>query len=207
LDAADNCPRHPNPGQENADGDAFGDLCDPDPEDVDNDGMNDLVDNCWNVFNPAQQDDDHDGIGTACDPDIDGDGISNADEAVAGTNPNDPQPLDEGINSFWEGGAIGSGVSVPDGEPVGVVVNPPTDVDSIDVTVVDPWGNPYAQQTLIPQSPVAFYFVPVWPGTWRIDADLNNGEVLSAPIQVIPEPAAAIGCLAAVATLLALRRR
>jgi Thrombospondin type 3 repeat/Bacterial TSP3 repeat len=207
LDAADNCPRHPNPGQENADGDAFGDLCDPDPEDVDNDGMNDLVDNCWNVFNPAQQDDDHDGIGTACDPDIDGDGISNADEAVAGTNPNDPQPLDEGINSFWEGGAIGSGVSVPDGEPVGVVVNPPTDVDSIDVTVVDPWGNPYAQKTLIPQSPVAFYFVPVWPGTWRIDADLNNGEVLSAPIQVIPEPAAAIGCLAAVATLLALRRR
>lgn len=207
LNAADNCRYHWNPGQENADGDAFGDLCDPDPEDTDNDGTNDLVDNCWNVFNPAQQDDDGDGIGTACDPDIDGDGISNANEAVAGTNPNDPQPLEAGINSFWEGGAIGSGASVPDGEPVGVVVNPATDVDSIDVSVVDPWGNPYAQQTLIPQSPVAFYFVPVWPGTWRIEADLNNGEVLSATVEVIPEPVTALGALAAVATLLSLRRR
>jgi hypothetical protein len=207
LNAADNCRYYYNPGQENADGDAFGDPCDPDPEDSDNDGVSNLVDNCPNIFNPAQQDDDHDGIGSACDPDIDGDGISNANEAVAGTNPNDPQPLEAGINSFWEGGAIGSGVSVPDGEPIGVVVNPATGVGSIDVTVVDPWGNPYSQQTLIPQSPVAFYFVPVWPGTWTIEADMNNGEVLSASIEVIPEPAAALGGIAAVATLLALRRR
>jgi len=207
LNAADNCPNHYNPAQENADGDAFGDSCDPDPEDSDNDGTSNLVDNCPSIFNPAQQDDDGDGVGTACDPDIDGDGISNANEAVAGTNPNDPQPLEAGINPFWEGGAIGSGASVPDGEPVGVVVNPATGVGSIGVTVVDPWGNPYSQQTLIPQSPVAFYFVPIWTGTWTVEADMNNGEVLSALIAVIPEPAAALGGLAAVATLLALRRR
>ncbi len=202
LNAADNCPNQPNPGQENSDGDAFGNRCDPDPEDADNDGVSDLVDNCQPpVFNPAQQDDDGDGIGTACDPDIDGDGISNADEAVAGTNPNDPQPLEAGINPFWEGGAIGSGISVPEGEPVGVVVNPATATDSIDVTVTDPWGAAYSQQTLFPHSPVAFYFVPVWPGEWTVGANPHNGEVLNASIHVIPEPdseAAAITAILAV---------
>ena len=207
LNEADNCRYYYNPGQENADGDAFGDPCDPDPEDSDNDGVSNLVDNCPSIFNPAQQDDDHDGIGSACDPDIDGDGISNANEAVAGTNPNDPQPLETGINGFWDGTAIGSGGSVPDGEPIGVVINPATDVASIDVTVSDPWGGAYSQQTLVPHSPVAFYFVPVWHGDWKIDADLNNGVVLTTLIHVIPEPDAALGGLAAVATFLALRRR
>ncbi|HWS88074.1 MAG TPA: thrombospondin type 3 repeat-containing protein [Pyrinomonadaceae bacterium] len=43
TDSADNCPTAPNPGQENADGDAQGDVCDPDD---DNDGVNDTSDLC-----------------------------------------------------------------------------------------------------------------------------------------------------------------
>jgi thrombospondin type 3 repeat protein len=37
----DNCPLIWNPGQENADGDALGDVCDPDD---DNDGIPDPID-------------------------------------------------------------------------------------------------------------------------------------------------------------------
>lgn len=39
IDIADNCPTVYNPGQENADGDAFGDACDPYPNSADNLGM------------------------------------------------------------------------------------------------------------------------------------------------------------------------
>lgn len=43
TDSADNCPTTFNPGQENADGDAQGDVCDPDD---DNDGIPDVNDLC-----------------------------------------------------------------------------------------------------------------------------------------------------------------
>ena len=43
TDSADNCPSTFNPGQENADGDTLGDVCDPDD---DNDGVNDGSDLC-----------------------------------------------------------------------------------------------------------------------------------------------------------------
>ena len=54
----DNCPRHPNPSQYNADGDLLGNDCD----------------NCPYVSNLLQGDQDKDGIGDACDIDGDGDG-------------------------------------------------------------------------------------------------------------------------------------
>jgi hypothetical protein len=202
----DNCDFHWNPGQENADGDAFGDACDPDPEDSDNDGLNDLVDNCWNLFNPGQQDLDLDGIGSACDSDIDGDGISNDDEWAAGTNPLDYQPLDPGINDFFDGAPIGEGGSAVDGQPVGVVVNPVGASASVHAVVVDPSGSPYEQHDLIPQSPVVFWFVPIWPGEWRIEADANNGETYAATIHVIPEPRASLAGVASLAVIWARRR-
>lgn len=196
--ATDNCDYHWNPGQENIDGDPFGDPCDPDPDDADNDGFSDLVDNCWTVFNPGQQDLDLDGIGTACDPDIDGDGISNDEEWASGTDPLDHQALDPGINEFFDGTPLGPGGSAVEGEPVGVVVNPATGASSVDVTVTDPFGNPYLQDTLIPQSPVVFWFVPIWPGEWRIDAEPDAGEAFSATLQVIPEPDAVAAAITAV---------
>ena len=62
----DNCPEVPNRSQEDSDGDAIGDACDPDG---DNDGIDNEDDNCPFVDNPDQADADNDGIGDACDPD------------------------------------------------------------------------------------------------------------------------------------------
>jgi hypothetical protein len=63
--AGDNCPQDSNPGQENNDADAQGDVCDADD---DNDTVADTVDNCQMTPNPDQRDTDQDGVGDECDP-------------------------------------------------------------------------------------------------------------------------------------------
>lgn len=64
VNVNDNCPDNPNSNQSDHDGDALGDVCDPDD---DNDGVADPTDNCPLNVNPQQEDFDEDGIGDACD--------------------------------------------------------------------------------------------------------------------------------------------
>ena len=73
----DNCPKLPNPEQNDLDGDGTGDACDPDG---DGDGIPNGTDVCPLIYDPGQKNLDGDGFGDACDDDWDGDELLNVDE-------------------------------------------------------------------------------------------------------------------------------
>jgi len=69
--------------------------------DTDNDGVPDQLDNCIDVPNPLQADVDLDSIGDVCD-DSDGDGLSDAEELLLGTNYALYDTDGDGISDFGE---------------------------------------------------------------------------------------------------------
>lgn len=82
-DACDNCRNVLNNDQRDTDGDGKGDACD---DDMDGDGIKNILDNCPKVANRNQQDRDGDGVGDACDscPDVSNPNQSDVDNDLVG---------------------------------------------------------------------------------------------------------------------------
>ena len=138
ADNADNCPLDANPGQEDADMDGSGDICDPDDDDdgdaddgdncpqsanpnqadADVDTVGDVCDNCPAIANPMQDDADADGTGDACDgcpndPDDDADGDSicgDVDNCPDTANPDQADSDNDGVGDACMGDSDGDGV-------------------------------------------------------------------------------------------------
>jgi Thrombospondin type 3 repeat/Bacterial TSP3 repeat len=177
-DVRDNCDDVVNPDQEDFLTDGQGDACD---DDDDNDGVPDATDNCPRFISPsgeispAQNNFDGDSMGDICDPDDDNDGLSDAGERAAGTDPFSPTTYGPGITPYSGGQPTGASNPATAGDSVGVVISAPENVDAVAVTVTDPNGATAYQETLIPQSPVAFAFTPKAAGLWTIAADYLEG--------------------------------
>jgi hypothetical protein len=149
LNAADNCPSTTNAGQEDGDGDGAGNACD----------------NCPAIANANQADLDDDDLGDACDADIDGDGVSNLDEAAIGSNPNAKDSDSDGIADNVETSVNGDGIG-----PFSAI---DTDGDgTIDALDLD------SDNDCLPDA--------IEPTTWRDDA------LPVAPNDNCPNPAASL---------------
>ncbi|XP_045352785.1 thrombospondin-4 [Leopardus geoffroyi] len=82
-DACDNCRNVLNNDQKDTDGDGKGDACD---DDMDGDGIKNILDNCPKVPNRDQRDRDGDGVGDGCDscPDVSNPNQSDVDNDLVG---------------------------------------------------------------------------------------------------------------------------
>ncbi len=97
VNAADNCPSHPNPLQEDFDADSVGDSCD----------------NCYVIFNPDQSDRDTDGIGDTCDncpDDPDNNCVRFYTYEVIDSFPHDPQAFTQGL--VYDNGVLFEGTGL-----------------------------------------------------------------------------------------------
>ncbi len=91
-DSADNCPTISNYYQEDDDNNGIGNACDGYYADNDADGVQNYIDNCPAMANAGQENLDRDQYGDACDSDIDGDRISNTlEEKYDFLDPFDPR--------------------------------------------------------------------------------------------------------------------
>ena len=114
----DNCPMDANGGQEDADADGAGDVCDVCPndadDDIDGDGVCGDVDNCPDDANPGQEDADMDGVGDACEDDPE---PSDTLECTHLSPDRGPTEGDHPINVHGMGMLLVTGVTI-DGEEV-----------------------------------------------------------------------------------------
>ena len=116
----DVCPVHPDPGQEDTDGDGLGDACDGlNDKDADGDGVPTSSDNCPTVANPDQSDMDGDGQGDLCDgfdssvlEDLDEDGVvAGLDNCPAVANPGQADLDEDGHGDACDDDLDGDGVA------------------------------------------------------------------------------------------------
>ena len=101
--------------------------------DADGDGWNHDSDNCPLMANADQADLDDDGLGDACDDDIDGEGLSNAQEALHGTDPYNADSDGDDLNDYDEIFVHGTDPLDPDSDGDGA-----SDYDEIFVYGTDP---------------------------------------------------------------------
>jgi hypothetical protein len=192
LDLDDNCPNDPNPGQQDADGDDQGDVCDPDD---DGDGVNDETDNCPALANTSQDDLDEDGQGNACDPDVDGDGVANeSDNCPNVANPGqeescvaDPNDTDgDGQPNLGDNcpDAFNPGQQDPDGDGIGTACDLDVDGDGLGNDDEAAAGtDPLDADTLDEDGITTF-----WAGTRLDQGDVvEDGEIVGVVVDADPD--------------------
>lgn len=101
--------------------------------DADSDGYNHDTDNCPLISNSTQSDLDGDGAGDACDNDTDGDGLTNTQEVVYGTNPANPDTDGDGLTDWKEVNVHNTNPLRPDTDGDGL-----TDGEEVNIYGTDP---------------------------------------------------------------------
>jgi hypothetical protein len=131
----DNCNDKIDEGFPDTDKDGVADCVD---DDLDGDGIKDVVDNCMDVFNPGQEDFNGNGIGDACEKDYDNDTVENGkDNCPWAPNPDQKDTDKDGVGDSCEGGdADGDGApDVQDCQPKNPTSHPGAE------ELCDAWDN------------------------------------------------------------------